>query len=650
MIRDDRVRVPILWLLLPLIAGLVVSHQWPGLPAAWSLGLALVLAGLAGFSHHRANGHGSMLWAVSVCSAAFLAGMALFALRDVHPERWNNLPERELDASLRIIRLFASSHDSPSNSGIARIQEAPEHLSDLEGQTLVFRLGRRQDPTPLQRGRLLACRGLVTALPRNPQEGFGQYLRDSGVFFELRRVEILDVLAEPGWFRRLTAATAVRLESSLRRGLPDDNPLIGVYVAMLLGRKAELSAAQKDLFLQSGTLHLFAISGLHIGVIAITLYSLLAVVRIDRQIGAAIGLTLLLVFVDATGSSPSAVRASAMAAFLWAARVLHRPGNPASALSLSALVILLINPYQLFSASFQLSYGVVLSLLLFGLPLGRWLTALWNPLLYRPRDAQTWFLLKTVEYGRWVLSGFAISLAATLISTPITIANFGLWSPGAVIGNVILVPTASLAIIAGCGSMLAGLVGLAPLSVLFNHAALVVLRLMEELIQLGLLIPGMFWETALRAPWLGPFMLIVLAAMILIGYSIGWRRMPGGFLGPFAALTVFLIFGVTFQPASPKSASMKSAYELAMERLDASDGEPSKALTDEQKDRLAEIDNLYKSKIAEREIFLKSTLAQAQMAQKWEEAELIEKQIQSERTRLEEERDDKKEKVRKENA
>lgn len=650
MTRDDHVRVPILWLLLPLIAGMAVARQWPGTPATLSLGLAAFFAGFAAVGLRRATNRKPVLWGGSYCAVALLVGMSLFTLRDAHPERWYDLPERELTASIRIIRLFASGDGSPSTSGIGRIQHAPEHLSDLNGQALVFRLGRGKDPACLQRGRLLAFRGLIAALPRNPRDGFGQYLRDSGVIFELQRAEVLELLAEPGWFRQMTAATARRLESALRRGMPDDNPFIGVYVAMLLGRKSELSPAQKELFLQSGTLHLFAISGLHIGVIAITLYSLLAVIRLPRQVGAAIGLTLLLIFVDATGSSPSAVRAFTMAAFLWAARVLHRPGNPASALSLSALVILVINPHQLFSASFQLSYGVVLSLLLLGLPLGRWLVAAWNPLLYRPPDVQSWPLQRIAAIGRVVLSLFAISLAATLISTPITIANFGLWSPGAVIGNVVLVPTASLAIIAGCGSMLAGLVGLTPVSVLFNHAALVVLWLMEELIQLGLVLPGMFWETALRAPWLGPVMLIVLAGLIITGASIGWNKMPGGFFSPFLALAVFLIFGVTFRPPSPKSAFMKSAYELAMERLDASDGEPSKALTDEQKNRLAEIDNLYKSKIAEREVFLKSTLVQAQMSQKWEEVELMEKQISSERVRLEEERDEKKEKVRKENA
>ena len=95
---------------------------------------------------------------------------------------------------------------------------------------------------------------------------------------------------------------------------------------------------------------------------------------------------------------------------------------------------------------------------------------------------------------------------------------------------------------------------------------------------------------------------------------------------------------------------MKSAYELAMERLEAKDGSDTKPLTEEKKNRLAEIDKVYKGKIAEREIFLTAALAAAKMTRKWEEVELVQKQIQSERKRLEEERDAKKEKVRRDKA
>jgi hypothetical protein len=91
---------------------------------------------------------------------------------------------------------------------------------------------------------------------------------------------------------------------------------------------------------------------------------------------------------------------------------------------------------------------------------------------------------------------------------------------------------------------------------------------------------------------------------------------------------------------------MKSAYELAMERLAKSDPTGSRPLTAEQKSRLAEIDRVYQGKLAEREIFLKQQLDDAYAAQKAEDVEKISKQLVSERARLEEEREDEKERVR----
>jgi hypothetical protein len=90
---------------------------------------------------------------------------------------------------------------------------------------------------------------------------------------------------------------------------------------------------------------------------------------------------------------------------------------------------------------------------------------------------------------------------------------------------------------------------------------------------------------------------------------------------------------------------MKSAYELAMERLAKSD--PSSApLSAEKKARLAEIDRVYQGKLAEREIFLKQQLEAALAARKLDDADQLRKQISSEKARLEEEREDEKERVR----
>ena len=91
---------------------------------------------------------------------------------------------------------------------------------------------------------------------------------------------------------------------------------------------------------------------------------------------------------------------------------------------------------------------------------------------------------------------------------------------------------------------------------------------------------------------------------------------------------------------------MKSSYELAMERLKASDPDAFNPLTEKQKIELAEIDQRYKAKIAEREIFLKKQLEEALMKGESEEVENITKQMFNEKLRLEEEKEKEKNKIR----
>src|SRR6058998_3685964 len=89
---------------------------------------------------------------------------------------------------------------------------------------------------------------------------------------------------------------------------------------------------------------------------------------------------------------------------------------------------------------------------------------------------------------------------------------------------------------------------------------------------------------------------------------------------------------------------MKSAYELAMERLEKAS--PSLSLTEDQKKGLAEVDSVYRAKIAEKELFLKNQISKAQNADKLDEVESLEKQLESEIQRLQEECEATKEKLR----
>jgi hypothetical protein len=98
------------------------------------------------------------------------------------------------------------------------------------------------------------------------------------------------------------------------------------------------------------------------------------------------------------------------------------------------------------------------------------------------------------------------------------------------------------------------------------------------------------------------------------------------------------------QGSKTKTKEMKSAYELAMERLEK--GSPSISLSADQKKEIAEIDSVYRAKIAEKELFLKDQIRKAQVGSKFDEAELLEKQLAAEIRRLQEDCEAKKENLR----
>ena len=89
---------------------------------------------------------------------------------------------------------------------------------------------------------------------------------------------------------------------------------------------------------------------------------------------------------------------------------------------------------------------------------------------------------------------------------------------------------------------------------------------------------------------------------------------------------------------------MKSAYELAMERLEKAS--PSISLSENQKKKIAEIDSTFRAKIAEKELFLRDQIRKAQGAGNFEEADSLEKQLASEIRRLQEDCEAKKDKLR----
>ena len=312
---------------------------------------------------------------------------------------------------------------------------------------------------------------------------------------------------------------------------------------MMLGETHELSEEQHELFKQSGTMHLFAISGLNIAVIAGALLMLLWPLRRWPVVRFVAGATLLWLFVDITGAAPSAVRAFVMAVFLQAAWVLLKPGSVLAALVASAALVLVIAPFQVFGASFVMSYGIVAASLLLGLPLGEAWVERWSPAKDLPKAAWQWWHHAASAAWRWLAAALAVGLATMLVGLLTGIHYFGLFTPGALVTNLVLIPAAMVVTLGGFAALVCGLAGWVGRAVVCNHAAALVFLGIEWGVAQSVKVPGAFISARFAVPWMGPAVLSLLGAVLLWGYAAGWRRRIF-YWAPFAVVAAVLVFGV----------------------------------------------------------------------------------------------------------
>lgn len=542
MTRSLGHRAPLLWIVMPYAAGLALAKLTGMQNVAWPLAGAMVAALAAGWW----SGSSTVRWATLLVASMMLAGAASYATHRARLPAWEALPAREARLSVKVNRVFTQV-DPKRATGLGTVTRANDHLGDLVGQKIYFSLSlKKGDATPL-RTMSLAVVGVLVTLPVSPPgETFDSHLAGAGINFRLTRGRVVSIEALPRPYYKFCADAASRFHAILGEGIASKRPaLAGLLRAMMLGATHDLNEEQHQLFLQSGTMHLFAISGLNIGVIAGALQTLLLLMRLPAWTRFVIGATLLWLFVDITGASPSAVRAFAMAVFLQAAFVLRRPANVLASLLLSALGVLLISPLQLFGASFLMSYTIVAALLVLGLPLGEAWSSAWSPWRDLPKPVWRWWQHWIDAGWRAFTSAIAIGIATTLVSLLTGIQFFGLLTPGSLAANLFLIPAAMVATLGGFASLLCGLLTWDSGAALCNHAAALLLWLIESVVRISVTVPGAFLPARFRADWIGDAALIALLASLFAGYAARWRS-PGGWWPPFGIVALVLLFGVTF--------------------------------------------------------------------------------------------------------
>jgi competence protein ComEC len=403
-------------------------------------------------------------------------------------------------------------------------------------------------------GRLRAPHG-----PANPGEfDYASYLRDQRILAEIQVRKTPDGVARlaEGWVGSVGGWLAVIRgwgQRQLQAALPKEQS--GVAMALLLGEGSTMTNAEWEKYIRTGVIHVLAISGQHLVVLALFLWWTLWVFRVRRRRGAWLVAGFLLFYALLTGGRPPIMRSAVAVCVACGGLILRRPSLPANSFALAWLVVALLSPTDVFNTGCQLSFLAV-AVLYWGA--SRWVSA--DPLRHIPRgpilatgvtgaplpadnmDAAAFAKLQAETRSptlrflllwlvRPVAISYAVTLAIWLVVAPLVAARYHLVSPIGILLGPPLTLLTSIALLAGFLLLLAAAICW-PLVPIFAWATRWSVAGCEFLVDACDQLPGSYWYVGTVPEWwLWIFYAVVLALLMLEGLQLRWRWLALAALG-----------------------------------------------------------------------------------------------------------------------
>src|SRR5213594_4255329 len=298
---------------------------------------------------------------------------------------------------------------------------------------------------------------------------------------------------------RLAQKSRAWMQNALCRGLENAPEVQNFLSGIVLGLRHQTPEDIEEPFQQTGTLHLFAVAGLHVGIVAALLWMLATVARLSRKWAAALIIPLLLFYAAVTGLHVSSVRAAVMSSILLGGFFFDRKAFVFNSLAAAAFFLLCWDTNELFSTGFQLSFAVVGAIILFADPLSGFLQR-WSvpdPFLPRTlvRGPQRWIHASF----DWLCRGGSVSLAAWAGSLPLVLWYFYIVTPISLVANLLVVPIAFFILAIGLLSVVSTPM-LPWLAVIFNNANWSLARLVLGIVQILAHVPGGHFYVG-HPPW-----------------------------------------------------------------------------------------------------------------------------------------------------
>lgn len=470
------------------MAGIGVSSVWG--VGSWAF-LCLSVVALGAWWVYRRTG-----WVLLAVLGAFGAA---------HLIQTRESPAAALAAGLGQGRsaatLWGVVAEEPSAVGTKRSRFALDVSQiDVSGTLLRGRwpvLVTMPNPPPL-RGDFVRLTGAMMVIPppRNPSEFDARaWLGLRGITCELDVSSSQDVqIVTPApkfSLPRLADRCRAWMEQTLRAGIDGDPVVCELLAGMTLGVTSSIPDSLQEQFRNTGTFHLFSVSGLHVGMIAVILWQLLRMVGVSRRMAVFVVIPALFFYALITGWKPPSLRAATMSAIFLIGMLSSRQPVPVNSLCAAGFFLLLWRTNELFNPGFQLSFFVVFAILILSPPLEKMLRKLGQPDPFVPEQLWTRWQKWQSRSAKSAGALLAVSLAAWLGSLPLIVHYFHLVSFSALPANFLIVPLAFVIMATALLALGGGIVS-TTLAAIFNNANWVFTHVLLFVVQAFSSLPGSF--------------------------------------------------------------------------------------------------------------------------------------------------------------
>ena len=279
---------------------------------------------------------------------------------------------------------------------------------------------------------------------------YSQYLARDEIYTTLRADSFEFISSDPNPIMKAAAAIRKDIVSKIDKNFRKE--IADIFKPLIIGDKTSLEPETREIFIDAGLMHILVVSGLHIGFVGALLLVILKLLGLSLRKTFLLTIPILFLYVLASGANPPAVRAGIMFSCILISLSLDREPLIYNSLALSALIILILQPQSLFTASFQMSYLATIGIVYFYGKLYALIKEGRNFIFEKAGIYPQFFSKKTkffMSVFKALAGVFCLTASAQIMTIPLTAYYFGKISLISLLANMLIVPTIGLITMGG---------------------------------------------------------------------------------------------------------------------------------------------------------------------------------------------------------